>query len=69
MTEAIISFMSAEINYLNERQKIFNKIKEAIPAIYINLRQIHQLTGDILPQIIYGQQLDGLNYKRLLRLT
>lgn len=66
MTGAIISFMSAEIIYLNERQKIFNKIKETIPAIYINLRQIYLLTGDILPQIIYVQQLDGLNYKRLL---
>lgn len=69
MTGAIISFMTAEINYLSARQKISNKIKEAIPAIYLNLRQIHKLTGDILPNIIYVQQLDDLNYRRLLSMA
>lgn len=69
MTGAIISFMTAEINYLSERQKILCEIKEVIPSIYINLKQIHKLTGDILPQIIYVQQLDGLNYRRLLSLA
>lgn len=69
MTGAIISFMTVEINYLSERQKILCEIKAAIPSIYINLKQIHKLTGDILPQIIYVQQLDGLNYRRLLSLA
>ena len=69
MTGTIISFLTAEINYLSERQKILCKIKEAIPSIYMNLMQIHKLTGDILPQIIYVQQLDGLNYRRLLSLA
>lgn len=69
LTGSIISFMTAEIYYLSDRQKIIYEIKEAIPAIYINLKQIHKLTGDILPQIIYVQQLDGLNYKKLLSLA
>lgn len=69
ITGAIISFMTVEINYLSERQKILCEIKEAIPSIYMNLKQIHKLTGDILPQIIYVQQLDGLNYRRLLSLA
>lgn len=69
MTGAIISFITAEINYLSGRQKILCKIREAIPSIYINLKQIHKLTGDILPQIIYVQQLDGLNYRKLLSLA
>lgn len=69
MTGAIISFMTVEINYLSERQKILCEIKEAIPSIYLNLKQIHKLTGDILPQIIYVQQLDGLNYRRLISLA
>lgn len=69
LTGSFISFMTTEINYLSERQKILCKIKEVIPSIYMNLKQIHKLTGDILPQIIYVQQLDGLNYKRLLSLA
>ena len=69
MTGSIISFTIVEINYLSERQKILCEIKESIPSIYINLKQIHKLTGDILPQIIYVQQLDGLNYRRLLSLA
>lgn len=69
LTGAIISFITAEIYYLSERQMIICEIKDAIPVIYINLKQIHKLTGDILPQIIYVQQLDGLNYRRLLSLA
>ena len=69
MTGAIISFMTAEINYLSERQKILYKIKGTIPTIYMNLKQIHKLTGDILPHIIYAQQLEDLNYRRLLSLA
>ena len=69
LTGAIISFMTAEIYYLSERQKIICAIKDAIPVIYLNLKQIHKLTGEILPQIIYVQQLDGLNYRRLLSLA
>lgn len=69
MTGAVISFMSAEIYYLSERQKILNKIKGTIPTIYMNMKQIHKLTGEILPHIIYAQQLEDLNYRRLLSLA
>jgi hypothetical protein len=69
LTGAIISAMTAIIYYLNEWQKIMHDIREAIPDIYINLKLIHNLTGEILPQITYVQQLDGLNYRRLLSLA
>lgn len=69
LTGAIISVMTAIIYYLNEWQKIMHEIREAIPDIYINLKLIHNLTGEILPQITYVQQLDGLNYRRLLSLA
>ena len=69
LTGAIISVTTAIIYYLNEWQKIMHEIRAAIPDIYINLKLIHNLTGEILPQITYVQQLDGLNYRRLLSLA
>lgn len=51
LTGAIISVMTAIIYYLNEWQKIMHEIRESIPDIYINLKLIHNLTGEILPQL------------------
>lgn len=69
LTGTIISTLTATIYYLNERQKILCEIRKAIPDIYINLKLVHNLTGSILPQIIYVQQLDGVNYRRILSLA
>jgi len=69
LTGTIISVLTATIYYLNERQKILCAIKDAIPSIYINLKYMHDIMSNILPQIIYTQYLDSLNYRRLLELA
>lgn len=69
LTGTIISVLTSIIYYLNERQRILYKIKEAIPNIYINLKYMHDMMSNILPQVIYVQYLDSLNYRRLLELA
>lgn len=69
LTGAIISVLTSTIYYLNERQKILCEIKGAIPGIYINLKYMYDMMSNILPQIIYVQYLDNLNYRRLLKLA
>lgn len=69
LTGTIFSVLTSIIYYLNERQRILYKIKEAIPNIYINLKYMHDMMSNILPQVIYVQYLDSLNYRRLLELA
>ena len=69
LTGTIISVLTSTIYYLNERQKILCEIKEAIPSIYINLKYMHDMMSNILPQVIYVQYLDSLNFRRLLELA
>lgn len=69
LTGTIISVLTSTIYYLNERQKILCTIKEAIPSIYINLKYMHDIMSSILPQVIYVQYLDSLNYRQLLELA
>lgn len=69
LTGAIISVLTSIIYYFNERQRILYKIKEAIPNIYINLKYMNDMMSNILPQVIYVQYLDSLNYRRLLELA
>lgn len=69
LTGAIISTLTSTIYYLNERQKILCAIKDAIPSIYVNLKYMHDMMSNILPQVIYVQYLEGLNYRRLLELA
>lgn len=69
LTGTIISVLTSTIYYLNERQKIICEIKGVIPSIYINLKYIYDMIGNILPQIIYVQYLDNLNYRSILELA
>ena len=69
LTGSIISALTSIIYYLNERQKILCAIKNAIPSIYVNLKYMHDMMSNILPQVIYVQYLDSLNYRRLLELS
>lgn len=68
-TGTVISFITALINYYNEKYEIWEDIKAVLPDIYINLCLISKLTGSLLPQIPYTAQLDGLNYRRILQLS
>lgn len=62
---AIFAVVTSLVNYFNEKQKIVDDIKRSIPSVYISLRLIGHIMGNILPQIMNVLYLDNLNYRQL----
>lgn len=68
-TGVLISLVSALVMYFDKREDIYQAVKVNIADIFINLNLIHNMTGIILGQVQYFNNLKDLDYKRLMGLS
>ncbi len=65
-TGLVVAFVSSIVGYFVERNKIKNKLQTIIPNTYFNMIIVKNITGGILPQIIYMEKLSELNYNNVI---
>ncbi len=68
-TGFLVSLVSAIVNYLHQKNLIFNSVMTQIADIYVNTLIIHRMTGIIVEKTQMMTRLDDLNYKSLLSLA
>lgn len=68
-TGFLVSLVSAIVNYLHQKNFIFNSVMTQIADIYVNTLIIHRMTGIIVEKTQMMTRLDDLNYKSLLSLA
>lgn len=68
-TGVLVSLVSAIVNYLHQKNIIFNSVMTQIADIFVNTLIIHRMTGMIVEKTQTMTRLDDLNYKSILSLA
>lgn len=68
-TGLTVSIITSLVYYFHEKTVIISKIKAQVLVVYVDLLVVKQITGSILPRIIYTPMLDTLNYRTIISIA
>lgn len=68
-TGLFVSIVTSLTGYFHEKATIISKVKSQLLDVYFDLLTVKQMTGDLLPKIIYTDRLDTLNYRHIISIA